>query len=479
MLRLAVCVFAVFWAIPNGHTAQFVSLEDIVRNVLNSSLEIDKQQTFVDRSAAVSQQAAGAFDWNILAEGGFRRPIVIKSDQNNALTNETEVINVYNVNFGVEKRFRNGISIAPGVSFTQSLNEENTDILADSIPVGRIAVNIPLLQGRGTDANTANERSAMESFKATEYSRDRVTAKVLVNAVVFYWQSVAAKKNLEAEKRADKEAATLTDTLKKLSELGELSILEYQTNVANLNLRRLKIEKSAVTWNSTRRNLAQLANTVHSDENLPIPKDDFPNFSTEIELNLDNNALLDMAFNQRRDLLALQRKIQSKRLNLLKKRNDTQPKLDLNVDLDKITVSYVQTLDGNLSKGLEKDTAAELKAYEIDLQLLKRTITDDVYAATRRLSLSYKSYQRAHKARRLLEQIAKATREKVEQGTASRNEYLSALDKLLDVERIISSANVDYVAALAELRLATGTLPIGSENIKNTLNALLTVPTNG
>jgi hypothetical protein len=92
--------------------------------------------------------------------------------------------------------------------------------------------------------------------------------------------------------------------------------------------------------------------------------------------------------------------------------------------------------------------------------------------------LSFNSYQRAQKAYRLLDQIANTTRDKVAQGTTARNEYLSALDKLSDVEHIINDASVNFVTSLAKLRLATGTLPVGSENAKNTMNVLLTVPTN-
>lgn len=132
-----------------------------------------------------------------------------------------------------------------------------------------------------------------------------------------------------------------------------------------------------------------------------------------------------------------------------------------------------------MGKGRKRTSAAELKAQEIELQMLKRSITDDVYEAIENLQLSFSSGQRAQKAYRLLDQIVKATRERVAQGTATRNEYLSALDKLSDVERIISNASVDYVTALAQLRLSTGTLPIDSKNIKNTLNTLLTEPTNG
>jgi len=466
-------------ATSNLHAEQIVTLEDVVRNVLSSHLEIERQDTVVELSDAQTQQMSSAFDWNLVTEGGFRRPLVPTSNPDGTLTTETEANNVYNITFGMEKKFRSGITIAPGVSYSQNLNSNSSDALANSTPLGHLGVKIPFLRGRGNKTTTANEHAAKEIHRSSELSKERTIAKILVNATSVFWQSVAAKRNLNAENLADKEAAAITENLKKLSEQGELSVLEYQSSVANLNLRRLKIEKSATTWNSTRRKLARLMDSSHRIKNLPITGDQFPGFVLDDTLSLDKNTLIDLALEQRRDLLALEHQIQSKRLNLFKAGNDLLPQLDLNLDLDKITLTYAQSLGKNLGKGRKRASAAELKAQQIELQMLKRSITDDVYEAIENLQLSFSSHQRARKAYRLLDQIAKTTRERVVQGTAERNEYLSALDKLSDVERIINSASVDYVTALAQLRLSTGTLPIDSKNIKNTLNTLLTVPTNG
>jgi len=479
MLRIIVYASFFWLTISNSNANQVITLEDVVRSVLNSNLEIDKQQTLVDGSNAAAQQVSSEFDWNLAAEGGLRRPRVPKANSEGLLTNETEFNYVSKVSVGMEKRFRNGITFAPGGSYSQNLNSNRSDVLADSVSAPSLAVTIPLLRGRGTKATTANEQAAKQTQKASELNKDRTTAKIIVNATHQYWQSVAAKRNLEAEQKAGEEAADITENLKKLSEQGELSILEYQSSVANLNLRRLKIEKSAATWNSTRRKLARIMESGHRIKNLPVSDNQFPNFGEEEHLILDENVLIDIAFEQRRDLLALQRKLQSKKLNLVKFRNDMQPQLDLNLDLDKITLSYAQSLGRNLSKGRKRASSAELKAQEIELQMLKQAISDEVYETVDNLQLSFKSYKRAHKAYRLLDQIANTTRDKVVQGTAARNEYLSALDKLSEVEQIINAASVDYATALAKLRLATGTLPIGSTKIQDTLKTLLTVPTNG
>ena len=479
MLRKIVYALLLLFTINSSQANPVVGLEDIVRSVLNSNLEIDKQQILVDQSNAIAQQVSAEFDWNLAAEGGVKRPRVPGTSPEGYLTNETEFNYVSKIAVGMEKQFRNGITIAPGGSYSQNLNDNRSEVLADSVTAPSIAVTIPLLRGRGTEVTTANEQAAKETQKASELIRDRATAKIIVNATHQYWQSVAAKRNLEAEQKAGDEAAAITETLKKLSEQGELSILEYQSSVANLNLRRLKIEKSAVTWNSTRRKLARLMESGHRIKILPVSDDQFPNFGVETDLILDENVLIDIAFEQRRDLLALQRKVQSKRLNLVKSRNDMQPQLDLNLDLDKITLSYAQSLGRNLSKGRKRASTAELKTQEIELQMLKQAISDEVYETVENLQLSFKSYKRAHKAYRLLDQIANTTRDKVAQGTAARNEYLSALDKLSEVEQMINAASVDYATALAKLRLATGTLPVSSEKLQETLKKLLTVPTNG
>lgn len=461
----------------SSQAEQVITLEDVVRSVLNSHLEIERQQAFVERSDAITQQASSAFDWNIVAEGGFRRPVV-PSSNNGLLTTETETNNVYNVTFGMEKKFRNGITIAPGISYSQNLNKNRSDALANSVSVGHFAIKVPLLRGRGSKIATATENSSKEIHNAAILNKKRSAAKVIANSIQLYWQSVAAKRNLKIERFAGDEATLITENLKKLSEQGELSFLEYQSSVANLNLRRLKIEKSAATWNSTRRKLARLMSGSYKIKTLPITINHFPDFVLSESLDLDESALIEMAIEQRRDLLALQRKIESKRLNLFTVSNNMLPRLDLNLDLDKITLTYAQSLGKNLSKGRKRVSASELKAHKVELKMLKRSIADEVYEAIENLKFSYSSHQRAQKAYRLLDQIAATTKDRVTQGTVARNEYLSALDKLSEVERIINNASVDYIAALTKLRLSTGTLLIDSKNIKNTLNTLLTVPTN-
>ncbi len=466
-------------SMSSAHSDQIVILEDVVRGVLGYNLETKKQQTYVEQSDAAAQQISSVFDWSLIAEGGYRRPRVPGTNNDNLLTAETETNNVYSVRLGVGKQFRNGITVRPGISYSKNTNGNASDVLAESVSLGHLAVNIPLLRGRGTQATTANERASQKNVEASKLNKDRRLAETLVHANAQYWQSVAAKRNLEAKQRAGEEAVAISETLRKLSEQGEVSVLEYQNSVANLNLRRLKIEKSAVTWNSTRRKLARLIQKEHRIDNLPISESQFPNFDPKTSLNLNENALVDLAFEQRRDLLALHRRVQSRHIGLFKARNDMWPQLDLNLDLDKVYVNYTQSLGNNLGKGRKRDAAAKLRAHEIEIQMLKRAISDEVYEAIEDLKYSLKSYRHAYEAHQLLTQIASTTRNNVSQGTAGRTEYLTALDKLSDVEHIMNEASVNYINALAKLRLATGTLALRNDSIKNTLNTLLSVPSNG
>ncbi len=465
--------------VSSAYSSQAVTLEDVVSSVLGYNLETEKQQTYIEQNHAAAQQISGAFDWRLVAEGGYRRPRVPGTNEENLLTAETETNTVYSARLGVGKQFRNGITVRPGISYSINTNGNASDVLAESVSLGHLAVNIPLLRGRGTQVTTANERASQKTVEASKLNKDRRLAETVVRASTQYWQSVAAKRNLEARQRAGEEAIAISGILRKLSEQGEVSVLEYQNSVANLNLRRLKIEKSVVTWNSTRRKLARLIQNEHRIGNLPISVSQFPDFDPKIRLNLNESALVDLAFEQRRDLLALHQRVQSKHISLFKARNDMWPQLDLNLDLDKVYVNYTQSLGNNLGKGRQRDAAAKLRSHELDVQMLKQAISDEVYEAIEGLKFSLESYRLSYKAHKLLVQIAGTTRNNVSQGTAGRNEYLAALDKLSDVEHIMNNASVDYINALAKLRLATGTLALRNASIKNTLNTLLSVPSNG
>ncbi|HFE38771.1 MAG TPA: hypothetical protein ENK06_10210, partial [Gammaproteobacteria bacterium] len=291
MLKRATYAILLLFVTNSSQADQLITLEDVVRSVLNSHLEIEKQRTYTERSDAAAQQTRSEFDWSLFAEGGYKRPRVPGSNDNGLLTAETKTNNVYNITVGMEKRFRNGITVAPGVSYSQNTSKNSSDVLANSVSLGHLAVTIPLLKGRGTEATTANERVAQETYEATRLDSDRAIAILLVNAASQYWQTVAATRNLAAARRAGKEAAAITETLKTLSEQGELSVLEYQNSVASLNLRRLKIEKSAVTWNSTRRKLARIIQNGYRINKLPISGEQFPAFDVEAVLGLNENTL--------------------------------------------------------------------------------------------------------------------------------------------------------------------------------------------
>jgi len=478
MLRL-LGFFAVF-LLSFGHSAfanSEVTLRDVVEAVLTKHLVIEKRDAQVQGGTAQLQQAGGEFDWNIFAEAGYKQPRVPGS-QNGLLTTETTTNDVFSVSLGAQKRFRNGIAIEPGVSISRNYSKDASDVLADSVTVGHFKISVPMLQGFGEKSTSALERAARQSFHASELDGDRDIAETLVASVVLYWQNVAIKRNIDAMRRVDEVAKTTSETVRKLSEQGELPSLEYQRSNADLNLRRLRIEKILLTWNSTRRELGKFLNGNEITNELPTAVGEFPVEIPEVN-GASTEQLIQLALDKRRDLRALERQLDAKRSEYIKIKDGLLPKLDLNIDIDRVSLNYAQSIGNNVAKGRKSAQHVEIRRLELQIKQLRQDVSDEVSSIVQRVRGNRANYMRAKEAYNILAQITQHTREQVEQGAISRGEYLAALDELSNVEHIINEASVNHVIALAQLRLATGTLPIGSKNIETTVNALITVPNGG
>jgi len=90
MTRIIVYAFLFWSTISNSNANQTITLEDVVRNVINSNVENDKKQTIVERSHAATQQVSAECDWNLAAEGGVHRPRVPQATDEGYLTNRSE-----------------------------------------------------------------------------------------------------------------------------------------------------------------------------------------------------------------------------------------------------------------------------------------------------------------------------------------------------------------------------------------------------
>ena len=455
-MRWAGLLITLALVLPVMAREQALTLYQLVEGVLAHHPEVALQQNLRRRNQALLQQARGLYDWNIYAEGGYRRPSVPATNDGN-LTSDTATDEVYHLALGAERRLRSGITIAPGFSYAQNQDEEGSEVLAESVPLGHLAVTVPLMRGSGTAA-ASDEQVAEREYQATVQSGERAIAIALIEVVESYWRTLAMGEEISALKRGAEAAEEVNERLRRLSQRGEATLLDYQRSQANLNVRRIELEKAQIAWEEVRWGLARLLGEG-ADEVVPRPVTAFPITQGQDEA-LDLAALHRLALRQRRDLGALESQLAGARLNLARMRNESEPQLDLNLDLDRIFLSYRQSLSGTLAQGRVGEHSATVTKLALALAERRRVVGDEVRQAVQALRLNRSSYQRAAQSRDLLRDSVQVVRQQSEQGVIPFTDYLTALDSLAQIERLLTDAAVEHAVALARLRLATGTLPV-------------------
>ncbi|MDP6707504.1 MAG: hypothetical protein QF893_14255, partial [Alphaproteobacteria bacterium] len=95
--------------------ARTVTLEDVVRIVLERNLNVEKARQNIRRSEALLRAARGKFDWNVFADASAIRKEVPK-EVDGFLSADTQTDTLYGTRIGISRTFRNGIRVSPQIS---------------------------------------------------------------------------------------------------------------------------------------------------------------------------------------------------------------------------------------------------------------------------------------------------------------------------------------------------------------------------
>ncbi len=153
-------------ALPAG--AGEITLDAVIRSVLEGNLVLQKQKLRIDRNRALLRQAKGKFDWNVLAGASVARKEV-PDEEDGVLTSETSTDTIFGTTVGLNKTFRNGIQVNPRIAVFRNADNDAAEALSDSVTGIDIGVTVPLLRGAG-EANAAVGELALQAvLEASEY----------------------------------------------------------------------------------------------------------------------------------------------------------------------------------------------------------------------------------------------------------------------------------------------------------------------
>jgi outer membrane protein len=471
--------------------ASNLSLHDALVITLKTNPALIVQEAAIEQNAGLADQASGAFDWNVV--GTFdaakdKTPLIAPSPAGPGLPiaepveSETET----SYSLGVDKLFRNGISIEPSASVLVQNSSTSSILGTQATPAfGSSNVNmtimVPLLRGLGVDDTGAAEAAARGDIKVARLLYQQALASESLATATSYWTSRSANEQLRVQR--DQEAAAerivkSTKTLVDSRAFPPAFLIQAQANLAAQRTVRIEAELAAKT---AQMDLGQ-ALGISPEElvDTPEPIDPFPapnEFDPPDHGRLA--ALVHEALVKREDYLAQQASVVP--LNILVRQAELELKPQLNLVMsggyqgvtpgmdyvsplnhrltggnESIGLSMAWPINNTYQKGLLRERRGDVRSAQAQTETLARAIATQVLISLEQVRLSEDAVRSGADAVAIAKKAIAAQNERVRSGEGT------ILD-LISLENLSASARINYISdeaayatAVAQLRFALG-----------------------
>jgi outer membrane protein TolC len=481
-----------------------LSLLDAVESTLQEHPLIRSQQAQVQISRGFREQASSVFDSVItsgLSANRSNLPLTsLQQQQNTAsgvIDTADQISNTAAYTVGMQRLFRNGISVTPQLQLGRTTDNLFSTGGINTSTLG-FAVNIPLMQGRGKSVVAAQETAAKEEVDATLLDLNFLISQLMTNTASSYWNLVAAEKNLAIATDAEERGKVYLDqvsTLVNADHVPRNDLHEVQANLAQRSATRVAAEQQVF---AAQQQLA-LDMGVSAERivlSTPVPSDDFP-IAEEQKLPSDIGPCMEYyseeALQRRGDYLASQRRYAGTRVLLNAARNRMLPQVNLNLYsgytgmqegrqvTDFFSSSFTRVPGPNAAAGITytfpsgnraargevlRSEGAVTQA-EVQRLQLARGINSSVVVSLEGVRNAILRAQRAREAVDSFRSALTGEREKYAGGIGSIVNILSVEDKLTAALSEQVQSELAYVTALAQFRLATGTLVQPNQAVQN------------
>jgi outer membrane protein TolC len=450
------CAARPAFAAPDG-----ITIEDVVARVLAGHPEVERGKQRVMNSEGKVRRAKDPYDWRVFADGGYQRKEVPDSS-GGFLTTDTQTNHVVGGTAGVSKQFESGITVTPGYSFFYNTDSDATEALSGTRSQPNLKISVPMLRFWRDNPSAANLKAARIALGATRLDLAWKTQHALQKAALAFWEALAARGRLEILTTLKKQTDDVDSYLKALLDRGQLALSVYQRAAANRLYRSMDMDSARAAYEKARSALAvSIGIEPNASGEYPVPAGQFPVAEQGTQAaNGDDRPYIDFALEARPDLLALDSMSRAEGVRLKGARNDTPPKVDLNLALDQVFVRYVMSLGNSGAEGRLLERKAAVGEARLNADILRRRVVGEVKQAFRQLRLSERAYHTAAEANRLLEMVATDVDRRTKMGVATPQDRLATFERVADAQQRFVRAARDYAAGIAELRLATSNIPI-------------------
>ena len=503
-------LFLVLLILQQGHIcaqspalpSDFTLLSAIESTLLDHPL-IRSQHAQVQISRGLQEQASGPF--NSLITSGFNSNRIdvplsgFQQQENTALgvTSSDQATNNTNYAVGVQRLFRDGISVN-----TQFQLSRLTDNLFNKGGVNtstlNVALNIPLMRGRGRAVVAAQEQAAKTEVDATLLDLNQLISQLIANTASSYWNLVAARKNLAIAVEAEDRGSVYLHNVRELVDADHVpsnDLHEVTANLAQRSSTRLAAEQQVV---AAQEQLA-LDMGMSADRMLaerPSPADDFPRAEGQ-ELPSDTASCMEyyaeQALRRRADYLASERRSAEAKTLLNATRNRLLPQVDLNFSAGYyglrqgrqagdffgstytgvpgpnaaagITYSFPE--NNQLARGELMQSQGLVIQADVQSTQLARAINSSVVVTLEGLRSAIVRAKRARESVESFQSALTGEREKYAGGIGSIVDILSVEDRLTAALSDQVESELAYALAVTQFRFATGTLVRPNEPVQS------------
>ncbi len=471
-----------------------MGLMEAVRLSLEHNPDIRVSRLQLDAARGSLQEASGQFDFTLFANATRRRDYTVLTQALEAQfppgfpAPNAQFGDTASAQLGATQVFRNGISVSPTVTETRTTDNISRlqGLDAATVPVYAINVTVPLLKNSGADVVAAGETVAKREVQATRGDLAQNVSQSTYNVVAAYWNYVAAARNLAIANQAESATVRRGRDVERLIAADRVPAAQRDLVSADIAAKRTSRIGAEQSLTEARGSLARaIGLTAMQASAIAPPADDYPATDAAADDVVNHLAALRKeALDRRADLRASALRVEEARVALVALRRNLAPQLDMTMSVGSsglkegnassdfvsaldsklrgpnalLSFTYQFPVQNNVAQGqLAQRIAAHEQALvrEQDLRETILTSVDTIAQAVRRASLQLRD------ARDAVTLYARSvtneeTRRQLGQGTLI--DVITVADRLLQAQLNLNSAQLGYALAVAQLRLATGTL---------------------
>jgi len=491
-----------------------LGLLDSVRVALQRNPTVLNSSRQVDIARGQLQQAQGAFDSVVSASITNQRSHTVSTAAEQQAAGDaavdSTVLDQTSSSLKVTQLLRSGVTIEPAITLSR-INDGS--VAAQSLPTANrstvgVNVTLPLLKNPGADVAAVGERSAEMELSAVRLDQTQTVAQTTLGVVLAYWSYLAAERARLSAVDAERSGQRRVEDTGRLIEAEMLPAAERDLVTADLAAKRSARIAAEQAVEDARAALSRAMGLSSQEARaLPLPGEDFPDTqppASDPQGQLER--MRDLALRQRADLQALQIRYSQAELALDATRRSLKPQLDLTLGVGVSGLSEGNAYSnyfGAANSQLRGPNATVGLSYQFPVQnrgavglLVQKQGALDQLDTNRRdlqsaILINAEGYAMSvHRlglqltdARKSVELYAKSVEnEEVRRkmGRSTLMDVLTVTDRLLQARQTLTTAQLNYAVAIAQLRFACGAFFTGDSLIPEELvldrASLLTPP---